>query len=391
MQYNKRNTIIAGVLTISLLAARDTLIKSVVAICLVLVIANQFIQRRYNCFKMHLIASDAVNESLVLEGYVSGRNALFMVDTGYAGPPVLSASYLSIQDSCEANVRERFTNIMQTLERGVSVDEQNQAIDDFISRSGCMAYTSGCTMRLMGIGATQEQQADMLMCDMLELRTVSGQYGKPKRMTSAAHADVFVTNPLSSSIHIITCDFLVHSSPALLEISAGKLHLNMPVHEELFYKTRMTMHEVILSGGSYVVVIDIGDEKFRCTVDTGSPGPICLSASAVARLKKCKQGRERHVIRQSGVNGEEVCSEIVTATIKFCSNTFENVPIFANDTNTDQVDGYIGLGVLRAFDILITSNGIGFCTNGYKMLSAEEFKSSASVGACPGVSLSCDA
>jgi hypothetical protein len=74
-----------------------------------------------------------------------------------------------------------------------------------------------------------------------------------------------------------------------------------------------------------------------------------------------------------------------------CNNTFEDVPIFANDKPTEQVDGYVGMAVLRAFDILITSNSIGFHTNGHSMQAIDAFMRVSSVGTCPGISVSCDA
>ena len=97
-----------------------------------------------------------------------------MIDTGYAGPPVLSACYLAVNDPTQDDVDQRFRKITQRLDAGVTTDRQHRAIDEFINARGCLAYTSGCTMRLMGIGSTQEQQADMLMCDMLEMRTNLG-------------------------------------------------------------------------------------------------------------------------------------------------------------------------------------------------------------------------
>lgn len=375
---------------VALLAVRDRVVQIVAAILLVLCLTRQIVHRKYNCFRMHLLAADDINECLVMEGLVAGKSCLLMIDTGYAGPPVLSMSYLSLDDE-DDDVKVRYTRIMKRLRKGVSAEDQNRGVDEFIRRSGCMAYTSGCTMRLMGIGSTQEQQADMLMCDMLQLRTASGSYGSPKRATSNAHADVFVTNPLPSSVHIITCDFLLHSSPSLLEISSNTLRLNMSVQEEVVCKAGMTMLPMVLSGGSFVVDLILGGVSFKCTVDTGSPGPICLSSRAAARLTRCNQNREGRVLRQSGVNGEDICSEIVSASLEFCHKTFQDVPIFANDMNTDQVDGYVGLAVLRAFDILITPAGIGFRPNRHEMLTVDAFRSAAAVGSCPGVTLSCEA
>lgn len=66
------------------------------------------------------LARDATgNESLILEGDVAGQTrALFMVDTAYAGAPVLSTSYLAVQDTCggpRANTSERFARCVRAL------------------------------------------------------------------------------------------------------------------------------------------------------------------------------------------------------------------------------------------------------------------------------------
>ena len=237
--------------------------------------------------------------------------------------------------------RTTLQKAVELLEAGVNEDAQNNAVDAFLQRSGCLAYTSGCTMRLMGIGATQEQQADMFMCGMLKLTTTYGAYATPKRVTSDAHADVFVTNPLPTSVHIITCDFLMHSSPALISPARQLLQLNLSAAEEMAEKVRMSMHPISMSGGSFVVNVALGGEMFRCTVDTGAPGPVCLSAGASARLRMCERNHDARVLRQAGVNGEQVCSELITTTMKFATREFHNASVFVNDSETEQVDGYI--------------------------------------------------
>lgn len=389
MRFTQQRAILLGVLVIILLCTQDKRVQLPALAAIVLLMFKDAIRRRGNTFSVSLIATDAVNESLVLDCRLAGRPCLFMIDTGYAGPPVLSASYLSSGET-RGSVSERYRSAVSRLQNGVSTDQQNAAIEQFINTSQCLAYTSGCTMRLMGIGSTNEQQADMLMCDMLEMKTPSGFYGIPKRSTSNALADVFVTNPLPSSIHILTCDFLLHSSPALLSLEQGKLILNMSLQEEMYWRTRMRLHPIVLSGGSFVVDIKVGGASMRCTVDTGAPGPVCISAAAAKRIThRCR--REKLTLRQSGVNGEQICSEIVRATVELSDNTFEDAVVFVNDSDIDQVDGYVGLGVLRAFDILLTLSGIGFQRNSHAIRSFESYVSVANESTCANIDLPCAA
>lgn len=392
MRSNQRQVLVCGVLVAVIAITNHKTVRNTALICLLFVLILIVLKRKYNRFRAHLIAIDVVNETLVLEGELSGDSMLFMLDTGYAGPPVLSASYLAICNKCKGTVEKQYHRAVELLEAGVSEDSQNEAIDSFLRRSGCLAYTSGCTMRLMSIGTTHEQQADMFMCNMLKLTTTYNGLATPKRASSDAHADVFVTNPLPTSVHIITCDFLLHSSPALISPSRQLLHLNMSVAEEVFERTRMTLHPLSMSGGSFVVAIHLGGEKFRCTVDTGAPGPVCLSSAASARLRSCERNvGDTRVLRQAGVNGEQVCSELISTSMSFCGKVFEHVPVFVNDSDTEQVDGYIGMGVLRAFDILISPSGIGFARGTLPMRTLDEYRTAAVPGKCDGVRLGCGA
>ena len=179
-----------------------------------------------NRFRMHLFASDPVNETLLVEAQLCGRPTIFLIDTGYAGPPVISMSYLAVHDTNCSDIKLRYNRIIRELERGVSNTEQHAAINQLIHSHSCIAYTSGCTMRLMSIGDIQEQQADMLLCPPILMRTAAtGEYAAPKNRV--VDADVLVSNPLPHSIHILTCDYLLHASPSLLDIGQGCIQLRM--------------------------------------------------------------------------------------------------------------------------------------------------------------------
>lgn len=392
MRFNDHALVIGLVVLAILVSTNNQPIQIVSVVVIAGLVVASMMRQRNNTFAMHLASSDPVNESLVLDCKLADRRMLFMIDTGYAGPPVLSASYLAQDDDSHGSVNARFKAAMTRLEAGVDADAQNRAIDVFLKKSRCFSYTSGCTMRLMGIGSTQEQQADMLMCEMLQIRALNGSFASPKRDTSEAQADVFVTNTLPTSVHIITSDFLLHSSPALLDMSNGALHLNMGANEEYVLRSSMCMHPMVLSGGSFVVTIDVGGSSMRCTVDTGAPGPICLGASAARRIETCSRGGKEVSLRQSGVNGEQVCSDIIRARVSFCKQVFEDAPVFVNDTEVDQVDGYVGMGFLRAFNIMITESGIGFSKNGLSMTSFDMYADHSHSGVCSKASsVKCDA
>tara|TARA_B110000046_G_scaffold174738_1_gene198759 strand:- start:1793 stop:2962 length:1170 start_codon:yes stop_codon:yes gene_type:complete len=369
--------VVAAILAIS----TNSVVQAVSAAALLCMACAHLVRFRSNCFRIQLVTTDDINEAIVVEARLAGRTTLFIIDTGYAGPPVLSASYLAL-DGTSGDVASQYTAAMIGLNGRVTSDEQHRAIDAFISDGGCLPYTSGCTMRLMGIGSTKEQQADMLLCPMLEMRATSGWWSLPKRHTSAAHADVFVTNPLPTSVHILTSDFLLHSSPAYISFSAETLYLNMSAHDELLQRARAVMHPMVLSGGAFVAPVLVGSETFMCTVDTGATGPLCLDSEAAERLHQCTRPEHPLSLHQSGVNGEHVCSDIVVADVQFCGSVFDAMPVFVNSARMDHVDGYIGMGLLRAFNILVTSNGVGFIRNELSVHPVASYSSVATRAVC---------
>jgi hypothetical protein len=343
---------------------------------------------RRNCFRMHLVSPDEINETLVVDGHVCNHRALFLIDTGYAGPPVLSASYLAVRDEDQtltATVRDRYAHMMRTLSKNVSAPVRDAAVEDLIQEGACIAYTSGCTMRLMSIGDTQEQQADMLLCPPIMMRRTTGQFSAPTgRVVSA---DVVVTNALPLSIHILTCDYLLHASPTLLDIARGRIEFRLDPMVTLSHRAGMTMYPLEMNGGAFVVPIELGGQLFRVTIDTGAPGPVTLGNQAAARLTACMS--TKRALTQAGVNGEHVCSDIVVTSMLFANRTAARVPVFVNNRSVEGVDGYVGLGILRAFNILITSTELGLVGNGLELRDAESYLSATSSQTCANTANAC--
>lgn len=362
-----------------IVVCRNTFIQFAAICCLVVTAYNLNTHRKSNVFKLHLIQTDGLNENLLVKCNLMGTDTIFMIDTGYAGPPVISASYLAVNDPVHLDIAKRYATIVEMLETRVTENEQHSAIDRFISSAGCKTYTSGCTMRLMGIGSTQEQQADMFMCDMLKLETKSGHFAYPKLETNA-HADMFVSNPLPTSVHILTCDFLLHSGPVWIDMEKKEMIMNMSPDQVLLKQVKCKMLPMVQSGGSFVVDIKVGGHICKCTVDTGAPGPISIDAEAANRLIRCT--RKDASVQQTGVNGENICSEIITTDIEFAGNNYQSVPVFVNNLNVDFVDGYVGMSFLRAFNILLTDTSIGFEKNRLDMTSSADLVAASTRSGC---------
>lgn len=367
--------VLCGVISVS--ESKKIQLACIISLVILMLIYHQ--KKNSTIFQLHLLDSDGMNEVLIMDSMIGSRSFLFLLDTGYAGPPVLSRSYLSINDPIHMKLKQRYNTILNRM-RNVTDEDEHKGINSYLQDGKCFPFTSGCTMKLMSIGTTQEQQADMLMCPMIKIKNISGGLNAPK-MSTLAHADVFVTNSLKHSVHILTCDFLLHHSPCVISIGHETLKMNMNAFEYITISQSFIMYPAVFSGGSFVVPfnVDHGEQLF-CTIDTGAPGPICVGKNAIHKIKNCRVRQKKSLI-QNGVNGERICSEIIEIDVTFAGSIY-SVPVFVNDLSTEQVDGYVGLAFLRAFDILITNTEIGFKKNKNKLKNLFDFESVAANGGC---------
>ena len=327
---------------------------------------------------IYLLDDGTGNESLIVEGAVGGDDdVLFLVDTAYAGAPVLSLSYLDYRRKRRAGgasrgrrapwavlpsfspaaaratrVARRFRRTMRDLGSSPSTYDLHEALNEFSATSGCRAYTSGCTMRLMGIGATSEAQSDMFLCPPIDLPSVV-----PSLPRSRWDADVLVTNRLDGSPHILTCDYLLHRGPVLIEPRRGRMTFGTRARPSAF-----DMFAPEMVGGAFVVPVLVGGATVQAVVDTGAATTLSISRSVARRLSTCAPRGE--TVHQSGVNGERVCSDVVMTEVTLGSTRLVGVRALVNATDVEGADGYLGIGVLRAFDLYLSHDGIGVRPNG---------------------------
>ena len=335
-----------------------------------------------NKVRLTLASTGPLDECLVLEADLGGDVVFFQVDTGYAGPPVLSTSYLAVhagrllEASAVSGVRARYRAVLRSLRNLVTDEQRALAVDVFLARASCRAFTSGCTMRLMGISNTVEQQADMLLCAPVAFRAPTGWMRRLVKPSTQADAEVFVTNPLHGSCHILTTDFLRQAAPVLVRMS-GEMELYVPSARAALYSATFHTVPLRLVGGAPVVTIAVGGVEFACTVDTGAPGPISLGAQAVERLPRRLCRQTQFVSQQSGVNGDTVCSSVIVAPVTVAGGPrFESLPVFVNSAVVEATDGYVGMGLLRAFDLFLTHTTLGLRPSGVPPRAIHEYQSS---------------
>ena len=318
----------------------------------------------------------------------SPDSTFWQLDTGYAGPPVLSTTYLAYLGRkpmtttvmrLSSSYETQYHMLLEELQREEHQDARNAAADAYAHDHGCDAYTSGCTMRLMGIAATVEQQADMFLCNMLDFETGSGSTVAPRALANRPQADVLVTNPLPGSVHILTADYLFHLAPCCIHMASERLETRIPsVRAAMMLGTEFRTSPVRLVGGAITVTLRVGGRDFAVTVDTGAPGSICLGKEAQGQFACTQLGGS---LQQTGVNAETVCSTLVSADVAFYGNIIKDAVIFVNDRSVEHTDGYVGMGFLRAFDMFMTTSRVGFRRSGLEVRHLGDYRAKSSI--CP--------
>lgn len=296
---------------------------------------------------VELVSDAHGNEVLLVKARLGGHKTVFMIDTAYAGAPVISTSFLAVEHTCApgGSVAAKYRAYVDEARYNVTDNARHAAVRDvLLARRRCQAYTSGCTMRLMGIGTTQESQADMLLCHPLRLGW-SGAHG-------AIPADVLVTHPLPGTPHILTMDYLMHRAPAVLRMGAGEMVLHArapPVGYEF--------HAPVFVGGAPAIPMRVGGVTLSIVLDTGAAAPLSLSAKSALRVQE-RRTLDQH-ITQVGVNGERVCSDAFSCEVVVGGHVLGAVTAFANNHDVQGADGYAGLGLLRAFDLWLEPARVG--------------------------------
>lgn len=318
-------------------------LRFALAVVLVLVVVAEYASSMPLC-----LADDGRgNESLLLSmrGGAYGRPSAFLIDTAFAGAPVLSLSYAAaLKDNpslARRSLREQNRRVAG-LPRP-SETQMDEAFRGLIGVNRARAFTSGCTMRLSSIGAISESNSDMLLAPAL--RTGWRNHG----------GDVFVTNELHGSVNILTSDFLFHHQPVVLQPRRGRIRFRASRWHAIGFR----FLPVTLVAGAPSVHVVVGGRSLQLVVDTGSGACVSVNPNVDFQHQKTNQR-----VFQNGVNGERVCSAVLSADCVLADHRLQDVQVMQNNKAVMHADGYIGLGVLRAFDLYISHSVIGLRRNG---------------------------
>ena len=314
------------------------------------------------------------NPCLAVRARIGSYETVFCVDTGFAGPCLLSLPCLALESTRPVptsggadDVARWCDDTQQRLGRERAPEtRQQQALARFLSATRSSDFTSGCTMRLASIGATTEQTSEILLTPPLELYarpTASGE--RPDGLTASARAcsgqpagEILTSTPMAT-LHLLTCDWLLQNAPAMLSPVEGALRTNLrgAALEDARGGRPGAFHTVstTLRGGAFVATVRVGGADMRVTVDTGAACYLSVGHTAAARIAQCASTGAS--MRQVGANGERICAQLLLAAVEMAGVAFAGVPVTVNDRDVDEEDGYAGVCLLRHFDMLLLPHG----------------------------------
>jgi len=315
---------------------------------------------------LHLVKTPSGSQVMLIDVRLGdGSYALFQVDTAFGGPPMLSKTYLSQVPPVYAagNVQKRYSQAANA--KGGSEDGAGEeAVERFLARcKNCRTFASGCSMQLMSIDAIQTHHSDLILAPALQLQ------GKLPSSSSSFESDVLLTHSLPGSVHILTLDYMMHRSPVLIQ--PGKITF----HASLSWYDSFRMVEVRHVAGVFAIPIEVDGVGMEVMLDTGSSTGLTLNRSAFRRLPRgtnpsssSSSAVHKHIV-QRGVNGERTCNNLSLHRIVLAGYEVDADPLPVMVKATDgsvsgEVDGYMGLPFLRAFDLWMEQDKIGVRPSG---------------------------
>jgi len=344
--------------------------------------------------------TDERGSCLLLAGRVKGVDGFYLLDTGYAGPPVLNTLYLHVLQRSpglrsrsgnddHASARRTMRALRSSSSHGgarrhadaaADADADADALQRYMRETGSIDFTAGCRVRLMGISATTERHSDLILSDELLFLAPQGRFASPRANTDLPRGDVLVTNRIANTPHILTADYIRHHAPCHLAISQSRVEWCVPNARFLYLTSVGGFANVpcAIAGGAYIVVVAAGGGEFRCVLDTGSESCLTIGSKAAARMSACvSTGR---TTSSSGVGGRATCNRIVSANVRLAGRTLAACPVSVSSFDDSSVDGFVGMGVLRCFDWLLTARAVFARSNGARHVGADD--ASGSDGAC---------
>lgn len=296
-----------------------------------------------------LHVAGGTNIAFVCEAEIGGHSTLFILDSGFAGMPVLSLPVLAVESGERQLVDEHMSIAARAM--ATTLRRQDAALDALVRKKGCCAFSGGCTQTLMGIGANTTTTSDTVLAPPILLRTTEDTLVGGRFCSGRPNADVLSTTRMATP-HILTLDYLRQSAPVLVAPRQGVLRLSLRPDEMRAALPGFRTVSTSMSGGSFVTKLRVGGAEITATVDTGAAVYVALGPTAAARVRSCDASDPLHVT-QHGVSGEVVCSTVLRTTVDMGGLITTECPVYVNSIDLGDVDGYVGAALLEAYELLI--------------------------------------
>ena len=247
---------------------------------------------------------------------------------------------------------------------GDEIGSETDALQQYMRDTTSIDFTAGCRVRLVGVSATTERHSDLILSDEILFLAPEGRYASSRSNTDLPRGDVLVTNSVPNTPHILTADYIRHHAPCLLLISGGRVEWCVPNARFLYLTSFGGFSNVpcAIAGGAYVVHATVGGAQIRCVLDTGSESCVTVGTAAASRMDRCLgTGLTTSSV---GVSGRASCSRLIRADVTLAGRTVEACSVAVSSFHDPSVDGFIGMGVLRCFDWLLTARAVFARPNG---------------------------
>lgn len=283
---------------------------------------------------------------LYVQVFLRGQPSVFFVDTGWAGPPLVNTWHEGREGALIKQVGVDKWNTMSLADKVKMLadkpyEETTDAVQAFVDRHSCETYASSCTMRLAGIASTTDRVMDMILCPALD----ASKQKKAATGETRPDADLLMTIHNPGVPHIMTVDYLLSYGTAIFDFTEVTSPVLIMGDEELKGSSEWMSLPTSMLYGSFSVELVVQGRRGKFTLDSGSAAPIVLGRTFSQNITTIPS--ETKFVKQVGVNGEVTCSTIVPGIEVLAGNMSVRVPALLSDQDTDGVEGYIGLNLMK--------------------------------------------
>ena len=317
--------------------------------------------------------------ALLIAVRIGKYDTFFQLDTGFAGAPLFSAKHLAVEqdekvtrvsfNDLEGTYRDRVSRI-----RAKSVPAVETLREALREKVGCESFTAGCSMNALSIGMTEKRHNELLHCECLQLQTDADaeRFACPLKNNASLGSDVMMISMIHGP-HILTSDWLFQLSPCVMWMRDQKLEFPRGTRSNWLRKT-FSCRRIRLSGGAPVLKVSIGNRHaLKILIDTGAATGLTIDTKHEELVEKV--GRK---LTLKGSAGETLCGDVGRVSFGLASERL-TVPVTVAQVGDNEIDGFCGLHILRAFDIFITPREVGFKRNGLDIVAST---ASEQPGAC---------